>query len=145
MRSTIPTFWGRAATPRLQVLQGIARAIDEILQARPGDEFDGYTVTGPGNLGMAVNLCLGRRRKAPHEWGRHERRGFRYRLFRKVPKRPGQSGQIVDNDTRILLTEYPEYRDDLQSTGETHWTALAAAAGAAVHRFLYRRAAEPCR
>ena len=45
--------------------RAIARATDEILKVRPGDNFDGYTITGPGNLGMAVNLCLGR----PCYWG----------------------------------------------------------------------------
>lgn len=112
------------AVPRHPFLErAIARATDEILGARPGEHFDGYTVTGPGNLGIAANLCLGRRPKAPFDWGRHEAGPFRYRLFRKIAKRPGVAGYLLDGETLIAYTDYPEYRDDIASTGTIHWTS----------------------
>lgn len=112
------------AVPRHPFLErAIARATGEILALRPGDEFDGYTITGPGNLGMAMNACLRRRRKAPFEWGRQRKDSFRYRLLRKVTKRPDLSGHLLDGETLVLWTEYPEYREDIASTGNVHWTS----------------------
>jgi hypothetical protein len=113
-----------SAVPRHPFLErAIARATGEILRMRPGDEFDGYTITGPGNLGMAMNACLGRRRKAPFEWGRQQKDAFRYRLLRKMTKRPERSGHLLDGETLVLWTEYPEYREDIASTGSVHWTS----------------------
>ena len=110
--------------PRHPFLErAIARSCEEILNARPGEYFDGYTITGPGNLGMAVNLCLGRRKKASFEWGVHSTGPFRYRFFRKVAKKPGKAGYLVDGETLIAYTDYPEYREDMESTGNVHWTS----------------------
>lgn len=103
--------------------EAIRRATDEILALRPGDSFDGYTLTGPGNLGAALNRCLGRRRKAPFTWGREQRGPFRYRLLRKIPRQPDRSGHLLDGETLVLYTEYPEYRDDIASTGDAHWSS----------------------
>lgn len=112
------------AVPRHPFVErAIARATDEILNIRPGDHFDGYTITGPGNLGMAVNMSLGRRKKAPFHWGNHEAGPFRYRLFRKMPKKPDAAGYLVDGEKLLVYTDYPEYRDDIASTGNIHWTS----------------------
>ena len=111
------------AVPRHPFLeQAIERATEEILAWRPGDHFDGYTITGPGNLGMSVNQCLRRRKRAPFTWGRHNTGPFRYRLFRKRPKTPEKAGYLLDGDTLVVYTDYPEYREDIASTGNEHWT-----------------------
>lgn len=113
-----------ASVPRHPFLErAIARATDEILRLRAGDPFDGYTLTGPGNLGIAVNRCLGRRPKTAHQWGQQENGPFRYRLFRKIPRSPEKSGHLLDGDTLVLYNEYPEYRDDIASTGSAHWSS----------------------
>jgi hypothetical protein len=112
------------AVPRHPFLEAaIARATDEILGAPPGEPFDGYTTTGPGNLGIAANRCLGRRRKAPFAWGRHVRGALRYRLLRKVPRSPERPGHLFDGDRLVLWTEYPEYRDDIAGAGHEHWSS----------------------
>lgn len=112
------------AVPRHPFLErAIARATDEILKMRPDDHFDGYMVTGPGNLGISVNLCLGRRKQAAFNWGVHETGPFRYRLFRKMPKTPDSAGYLLDGETLIIYTDYPEYRTDIAETGNAHWTS----------------------
>lgn len=102
--------------------QAIERATAEILAWRPDEPFDGYMITGPGNLGMAVNQCLGRRKKAGFDWGRQKTGPFRYRLFRKIAKSPDRAGHLLDQDALVVYTDYPEYRADIASTGNTHWT-----------------------
>lgn len=111
------------ATPRHPFLeQALERATQEVLAWRSGDPFDGYMITGPGNLGIAVNQCLGRRKKTPFTWGQHKTGPFRYRLFRKMAKTPDQAGYLVDGETLVVYTDYPEYREDIASTGNVHWT-----------------------
>ena len=103
--------------------RAIERATDLILDVREGELFDGYTLVGPGTLGAAANEVLGRRPKAPHAIGSNVVNGHAYRLLRKVARNPERSGHLLDGDRLVLWTEYPEYRDDIASTGTVHWTS----------------------
>lgn len=103
--------------------RAIERATDLILDVPEGEFFDGYTLVGPGTLGAAVNEVLGRRPRTPHVIGRTDLAGHSYRLFRKVARSPERSGHLLDGETLVLWTEYPEYRDDIASTGSVHWTS----------------------
>lgn len=108
------------ASPEHPFLQAaIDRAVRLILES-PQD-FDGYMTTGPWNLGVAVNSCLGRAAEHEQQIGVTEMAGFRLRLLQKHPRTDRMPGHLTQDGTLVLLTEYPGYRDDLSSVGIRHW------------------------
>ena len=78
-------------------------------------------VTGPGNLGIAINTSHGRPEKADHTLGQNVFQGEQYRLLERTLPSADAPSSINDGDTVILLTEYPEYRDELHQLGLKHW------------------------
>jgi hypothetical protein len=99
----------------------IRRATRKILAAR--GPIDGYMVTGPWNLGVAANLCLWRWPRSPYRTGISTMRGQTYRLLKKHPKSPSAPGYLTWQGHIVLLTDYPDYREDLGAAGITHWQA----------------------
>jgi mannosyltransferase OCH1-like enzyme len=97
----------------------IERAVRQVLRRR--GRIDGYMATGPWNLGAAVNRSLGRAEKTHHLHGLTRSGQHDLRLLRKHPKTAGQSGFLSWEGKTVLLTEYPEYRQDLVASGLQHW------------------------
>jgi hypothetical protein len=97
----------------------IERAVRQVLRRR--GRIDGYMATGPWNLGVAVNRSLGRAEKTHHLHGLTRSGQHDLRLLRKHPKTAGQSGFLSWEGKTVLLTEYPEYRQDLVASGLQHW------------------------
>jgi hypothetical protein len=104
------------AHPFLQA--AIERAVQQVLRR---GRIDGYMATGPWNLGVAVNRCLGRAEKAPYQPGWTGMGPLEFRLLKKHPKTSGQSGFLSWEGETVLMTEYPEYRQDLAASGLSHW------------------------
>lgn len=86
------------------------------------ETVDGYMTTGPGNLGAAMNLTLGRGEGAPHEVGSHAHDGQDYRILRKNRGTEGDRN-VSDGDRVVFLTKYEGYLDDLSEAGVDHWTS----------------------
>jgi hypothetical protein len=115
----------------------ITRATRKILTAK--GPIDGYMVTGPWNLGVAVNLCLWRWPRKAYQIGTTATRGHTYRLLKKHPKSQTSPGFLTWQDDVVLLTEYPDYRDDLGSVGVVHWQSSRARIPVSPHRKLLRK------
>lgn len=109
--------------------RAIARATDLVLEAerRGTGPVDGYMCCGPGNLGAAMNLVLGRDPAAPHRVGRHEAGGLHYRILDKG-RAPDGSRHVADGDIIVCLTKYEGYLDDLDQAGSGHWAGEREAA-----------------
>ncbi|WP_120500470.1 glycosyltransferase family 32 protein [Roseovarius sp. EL26] len=92
-----------------------------VIHANTGP-FDGFMLTGPANLGMAVNSHFGQDEKAVFELGQHSYDSSSpYRLLEMLPPLPDRPRCIMDGETMIMFTEYPEYRDELREFGIQHW------------------------
>lgn len=96
----------------------IDRAVDIIIS---NDIIDGYMTTGPWNLGVSANKCLGRPPKSEQIIGVSESGGHRLRLLKKHPKTANGPGYLSSEEKTFLLTEYEGYRKDLSSAGISHW------------------------
>lgn len=88
---------------------------------REDEPFDGYMVTGPGNLGRAVNTALGRPEESPHPYGNRDEAGFQFRVLYKRRTDEQPAPYVSDGDRILLFTDYDGYRDDLKSQGLEHW------------------------
>ena len=98
--------------------QAIDRSIRVILE---GGSFDGYMATGPGNLGAAVNLCLGRKENAAYSVGAQDLSGFRFRILEKRLAQGTEPRRVVDKGRTVFDAKYDGYLDDLKSAGVEHW------------------------
>jgi hypothetical protein len=102
----------RPGHPFLQ--RAVERATATILS---GVEFDGYMTTGPGGLGRAMNLVLGRAERAELTAGPAD--SVPWRL---IEKRVVDGRRVVtDGDAVILQTKYEGYLDDLDEMKVPHW------------------------
>lgn len=98
--------------------KAIEYATETILNAR---SFEGYMMAGPGALGIALNLCIGRDSHAAHELGAHQAGTVTYRIIEKCAATDGQPRRVESDGKTVMLTKYDGYMDDLQSAGVTHW------------------------
>jgi len=89
----------------------LAKAIERGTREILAGEVDGYLSIGPGALGISMNITLRRPPKAPFEAGDHGE----YRLCTK------NGTGIYIGDTKIILTEYCGYKEDLSRMGIQHW------------------------
>lgn len=100
------------------VKRAIERATDKALSAR---HFDGFLMVGPGNLGAAINLAVGRAENTPITPGTYNHGAVSWRIIEKRPASNGERRRVVDGDVTLFNTEYGEYRDELASVGMRHW------------------------
>ncbi|WP_120500469.1 glycosyltransferase family 32 protein [Roseovarius sp. EL26] len=108
-------------TPKHPFIKAAMERATKRTLAQTGN-FDGYMITGPGNLGMAINFAQGRNENTVHEIGVNQIDArSSYRLITMLPPLPDRPRCMVDGDTVILLTEYPEYRAELDQFGLKHW------------------------
>ena len=128
-----------ASVPKHQFLaKCIERATEELLRRR---RYDGYMVTGPGNLGQSMNLTLGRDLNTAHTAGRHEGE-VPYRLLEKRIGDESLRRHLAWDGAPVLFTEYEDYKDDLDALGVRYWrdmpvyTGLAAQARKVARRLL---------
>ncbi|SLN63460.1 Glycosyltransferase sugar-binding region containing DXD motif protein [Roseovarius albus] len=85
-------------------------------------KFDGFMLTGPANLGMAVNACLGRAENTEQNLGvSFDGTAHSYRLVELLSPLPNRPRCMVDNGRVILQSEYPGYRKELSVFGLKHW------------------------
>ena len=98
----------------------IEYATKTVLSSR---SFDGYAMVGPGALGTAINLSIGKDPRAPHQIGAHGKGQVSYRIVEKCAGGPDEPRRVVSEGKTVLITKYDGYLDDLQSAGITHWTA----------------------
>ncbi|WP_306114903.1 MULTISPECIES: glycosyltransferase family 32 protein [unclassified Roseovarius] len=98
--------------------KAIAYATETILNTR---KFEGYMMAGPGALGIAVNLAIGRDAHDPHELGPHEVGSVAYRIIEKCAPNGDQPRRVESDGKTVMLTKYDGYLDDLESAGVTHW------------------------
>lgn len=121
----------------------LAAAIERATEAlhRPG-RYDGYIVTGPGNLGHAVNRVLGRAEDAPHAPGASGSSDLAFRLLEKRSATAEMRRHLAWEGHPALFTEYEDYKDDLSELGVRYWrdmpvyTGVAARARRAARRLL---------
>ncbi|MEO0634383.1 MAG: glycosyltransferase [Pseudomonadota bacterium] len=95
----------------------IARATAQIL--RMPRKFNGWQITGPGNLGLAANQALGRPAETPFVGGSCV---GDLRLLERANGSATMRRHFHSNGKPVLLTEYPDYREDLGSAGLAHWS-----------------------
>lgn len=98
--------------------KAIEYATETILNAR---NFEGYMMAGPGALGIALNLCIGRDAHDPHALGAHQVGKVTYRIIEKCAATDGQPRRVESDGKTVMLTKYEGYMDDLQTAGVTHW------------------------
>lgn len=91
------------------------------LTSRKETPFDGYMITGPGNLGFSVNISLGLDEDMPHTYGNRDEAGFAFRILIKARSDSEHAPFVTDGDQILLYTDYEGYRDDLISQGLEHW------------------------
>lgn len=107
------------AAPRHPILRAaIDRATREILRRR--SRFQGWLVTGPGNLGQAANSVLDRPDDTPFHGGTEHPV---LRLIERANATDTMRRHFHADGHPILLTEYADYRDDLAGAGVDHWSA----------------------
>ncbi|MEO3417096.1 glycosyltransferase [Roseovarius sp. CAU 1744] len=98
--------------------KAIEYATETILNSK---SFEGYMMAGPGALGIALNLCIGRDGHAPHEIGGHQAGPVTYRIIKKCAASDGQPRRVESDGKTVMLTKYEGYMEDLESAGVTHW------------------------
>lgn len=85
-------------------------------------KFDGFMLTGPANLGAAVNTYLGRAEETEHDLGIcFDGTANSYRLVELLSPLPHRPRCMVDDGKVILQSEYPGYREELGTFGLKHW------------------------
>lgn len=98
--------------------KAIEYATETTLNART---FEGYMMAGPGALGVALNLSIGREARDPHELGAHQVGSVAYRIIEKCAPTEGQPRRVESDGKTVMLTKYDGYMDDLKSAGVSHW------------------------
>jgi hypothetical protein len=89
-----------------------------------GKVEDGFEITGPVNLGIAINTCLGRPEESAHAVGTHAFDGGHYRIIEKRNPSKELPGHVVAGDGTVLFyNKYEGYLTDLKSAGVDHWAA----------------------
>ncbi|MEL6801019.1 MAG: glycosyltransferase [Pseudomonadota bacterium] len=115
------------AAPGHPVIRGaIERATHEILCKR--SKFNGWLITGPGNLGRAANHALARPPETPFEGGTCS---GSLRLIERANATQQMRRHFHTGERPVLLTEYAGYRGDLGTAGQTHWSATVPKPGLA--------------
>ncbi len=88
----------------------------------PGPDFDGFHVTGPGALGVAINGALGRAPHTPHPAGPQGAGAQAFEIWPKFQGTPEMPRHVAAGGQPVFLTDYEGYRTDLASAGHRHWT-----------------------
>ncbi|MEM9973550.1 MAG: glycosyltransferase [Pseudomonadota bacterium] len=88
----------------------------------PDPEFDGFHVTGPGALGVAINGVLGRDARAAHPSGRRGEGALAFEIWPKFQATNEMPRHVAADGTPVFLTDYPGYKTDLAAAGQQHWT-----------------------
>ena len=98
----------------------ISRATSLIHQ---GKIEDGFETTGPVNLGIAINVCLGRPEKTPHVLGTYSFGESKYRIIEKRNPTKDQLDHVVAGETVLFYNKYKGYLTDLKRAGVDHWAS----------------------
>ena len=99
--------------------EAITHACNNILSNKP---FDGFSMVGPGALGMAINLGLGRSQNIAHRIGTFYDNGYTYRILQKYAGDGINPPTVADGNSVVLIPRYSGYFDDLADANVSHWS-----------------------
>ncbi len=99
--------------------QAISYACDNVLGNEP---FDGFTMVGPGALGLAMNFALKRDPETAHKAGSFTSNGLTYRVLEKRAAEGDKPPLVLNNASIVMLSRYEGYFEDLEALGHVHWT-----------------------
>jgi glycosyl transferase-like sugar-binding protein len=98
-------------------------AIERAVELISANDFaDPFKVVGPGGLGAAVNLTLGRERATRYRAGDHSVGGYSFRILRKLHTPWASGRRVLDGLQTVLMCKYDSYFSDLKASGVRHWT-----------------------
>lgn len=119
-------FCGRPRLPFLRLAIERATATINDGEGADTDDYPGLHVVGPGCLGRAYNIWLGRAETTKQTLGFAEvevsGERFRIRIVENRRATLKTPSSIVDNEKIFLWTKYNGYEADLAAAGLSHWT-----------------------